>query len=314
VTGVLLFGATSLVGSHFAETAGPEFELAIAGRTRPVQVGVKFHRFESVDLGDVQAVDRLVRAAKEQVVVNFAARTNVDGVEKERLVDIGPAAEASEAYRVNALAPEAMARAAAATGKSFLTISTDFVFDGRRGPYSENDRPDPFGPLVSWYGWTKGEGERRVRKALPRAMIVRISYPFRTPYGGKTDFAGWIRAHGQLGDLPPMYTDQQVTPTWIPDVTRSVASLVRNPQEGTFHVASPTPTTPFQFATYLLELLSGSRPALAEGSLARRLGQPGVTPRPLRGGLLPGSGRPEESRATAWDAALRELIGRGAGK
>ncbi|HEV8050124.1 MAG TPA: sugar nucleotide-binding protein [Thermoplasmata archaeon] len=307
MTEVLLFGATSLVGSHFAEESATELDLTVAGRRAP-RGNLRVRRFEEIDVTDLSALRDRVRSGAETVVVNFAARTDVDGVERERPAEVPTAGVASDAFRVNALAPEAMAQGAASAGKAFVTISTDFVFDGRRGPYAEEDRPDPFGPEVSWYGWTKGEGERRVRDAHPGATILRISYPFRPPYDGKPDFAGWIRARAASGGLPPMYTDQQITPTWIPDVTRTLRALVAEPRPGTIHIASPTPTTPFEFASYLLGLEPGTYPPVVPGSLAARLREPGVTPRPIRGGLRLArvAGGPA---ATPWDAALRMARG-----
>jgi dTDP-4-dehydrorhamnose reductase len=312
VTEVLVFGATSLVGSHFSESSAAEFDLTVAGR-RPVAGNVPVRRVERVDVADLPAVRKLVESGPETVVLNFAARTDVDGVERERPADPAMARPDSDAFRVNALAPEAMAQAAAKAGKTFVTISTDFVFDGANGPYSEAERPDPFGPAVSWYGWTKGEGERRVRDAHPGATILRISYPFRAPYGGKTDFAGWIRSRATSGALPPMYADQQITPTWIPDVTRTLRHLVTKPRPGTIHVASPKMTTPFEFAAYLLELGPGPAPPPTAGSLAARLREPGVTPRPLRGGLRSAEG-PDGTLATPWDVALRLMVGTGASR
>ena len=120
------------------------------------------------------------------VVVNFAAATDVDAVERERPAH--DAAPHGSALQINAAAPGGMARATRASGKFLISISTDFVFDGLRGPYPESAEPSPLSPLVSWYGWTKGEGERLVRSADPSASIVRISYPYRTSYSREARF------------------------------------------------------------------------------------------------------------------------------
>ena len=302
-----MFGATSLVGSHFVANVPAGLTLAAAGRTTPAGRGIG--RFDTVDLHDTTAVRRLVATAPEPVVVNFAARTDVDGIERERPGTSDSDPSGSPAFQVNALAPEAMARSAGSVGKNLITISTDFVFDGTRGPYDESQRPDPLGPRVSWYGWTKGEGERRVRAALPSASIIRISYPYRPPFAGKVDFAGWIRQRAKSGALPPMYTDQQITPTWIPDVSAAVARLAREPRGGTYHVASPTVCSPHSFATELLAQDTGVRPQLAEGSLERRLKEFGVTPRPLRGGLVTGNPPKIGFVSTPWEEGLSSLVG-----
>lgn len=311
MTDVLVFGATSLVGSHFAAHPPSGVSIATAGRTPPGSLGIAVSRFDVVDLHDPAAVEQTVRRAPEAIVVNFAARTDVDGVEKERPTVSVPDPGRSKAFQVNTLGVEAMARASSAEGKLLITISTDFVFDGRDGPYPESSLPHPLGPMVSWYGWTKGEGERRVRAALPEAAIVRIAYPYRPPYGGKTDFAGWVREKYRTGGLPPLYTDQVMSPTWVPDVTKAVSSLVLAPKSGTFHVASPTLASPHAFATGLLEAESGVRPTLAEGSLAARLREPGVTPRPLRGGLRTDRVSELGFTPTRWEDGVRALVAAG---
>jgi dTDP-4-dehydrorhamnose reductase len=311
MAGVLVFGATSLVGSHFAANPPEGVVIAAAGRRSPERLGIPPARFDSVDLHDAKAVEAAVADSPEPVVVNFAARTDVDGIERERPAVSGADPTLSNAYRVNALAPEAMARGARSNGKFLITISTDFIFDGQSGPYSEGAPPDPLGPLVSWYGWTKGEGERRVHATLPQAAIIRISYPYRPPFGGKSDFAGWVREKGRAGALPPLYTDQQITPTWIPDVTNTVGALVAQRRPGTFHVASPTLTTPHGFATSLLEADTGQRPELATGSLAKRLLEPGVTPRPVRGGLTTGAAQALGCSLTSWEDGVKALAGVG---
>ena len=288
---MLVFGATSLVGSHFVGEAARGLTLAAAGRQDPRKIGLAVDRFTPVDLAHASALGTLVAESPEPLVVNFAARTDVDGVEAERA-----AGAASPAYVVNALAPEAMARGARSAGKYLLSVSTDFVFDGTRGPSAEGDLPDPLSPRVSWYGWTKGEGERRIRQEAPDAGVVRISYPFRPPGSAKPDFAQSLLDRYRSGTLPPLYTDQQLTPSWVPDVTRAILRLLDVKGAGTFHVASPSPTTPHEFATELFRRVDGKPPELPTGTLSVRLTDPRSAPRPLRGGLrserLPSMGVP----------------------
>ena len=300
---VLVLGATSMVGSDFVEHGG--YPVTAAGRVDPTQRGLAVRGFRRVDLAQPEAVEELVRSAPEATIVNFSARTDVDGVEKERPQTDPPS---GGAWKVNALAPEAIARATRAGGKGFLQVSTDFVFDGTSGPYDEDAARSPLTGRLSWYGWTKGEGERRALEQDPATTIVRISYPYRTGFPAKLDFARWMLARRREGTLPALYGDQQITPTWIPDLTAVLASLLRQPRQGIFHVASPAATTPWEFATELIARQEGARPSLVRSELGSAPATPGRAPRPLRGGLR--SRRAEELgvQLTPWRKGVERLV------
>jgi dTDP-4-dehydrorhamnose reductase len=294
-----------MVGSHYVQHSGQIVHAA--GRTDPGSLGVPVNRFSSVRLEEGKDVEALVRSSHEPVVVNFAARTDVDAIERERGANGQPAA-GDMAWRINALAPEAMARAAAGSGKYLIQISTDFVFDGEGGPYGEKAPRSPFSKNLSWYGWTKSEGERRVEIQDPTASVLRISYPFRSAFPRKLDFARGIFAKRQSGNLPAFYADQRLTPTWVPDVTQAVARLADARAAGIYHAASPDSTTPYEFAERLFRLAPGPEVTLHRGSLATTLGTAGATPRPLNGGLrchsLPHLG----ANLTGWREAMDRLV------
>ncbi len=302
---VLVFGASSLVGSHFVERSG--LRVAAAGRKDPSHPDMVLDRFQAVDLLDLTAVEDLVRSAPEPLVVNFAARTEVDLVERER-AGAGSPTDPGPTWIVNTLAPEAMARAARSTRKHFVQVSTDFVFDGRSGPYEEGAPRSPFSPMLCWYGWTKSEGERRVEVADPTAAILRIAYPYRSRFPAKLDFARGMIERRRRGALPPLYHDQHMTPTWIPDVTRALVKILASRESGVFHAASPEVTTPFDFASELFKEIEGRPPGLLKGSIAEALQKPGAVPRPQDGGLACARLATFGVSLTTWRDGIRQLV------
>jgi len=310
MTDLLVFGGDSLVGSHFV--LGTQHRVTAMGRRDPRVDRLPVWEFRPIDLADTQSVEEAVSRSTAEVVVNFAALTGVDAVERER--PPSPEEAQGPAFLVNAAAPEAMARAARGAGKFLISLSTDFVFDGTDGPYSEEAEPAPYGPKVSWYGWTKGEGERRIRVANPTAAVVRIAYPYRASYAGKLDFARRIVDGYRQHMLPPFFSDQQITPTWIPDVSRALEYLIDARKAGTFHVASPSNTTPYQFAREILSGLGSPSAEVVEGSMAEFLRRTRVTPRPQKGGLtcrrLPDQG----IALTSWQDGIRLFFSEGGGK
>lgn len=299
-----MFGATSMVGSHFLDAyPGP---VAAAGRNAPSRAPGPVERFDAVDLTKPREVGAYVRSTIEPVVVNFAARTDVDGVERERPRAGGDAQ--GPAWAVNSLAPEEIARATRESGRYFVQLSTDFVFDGRNGPYAESAFRSSLSPDLSWYGWTKSEGERRVVASDPHAAIVRISYPYRARFPPKVDFARRIVASRRAGGLSPLFSDQQITPTWIPDVSAVVRELAQRRPAGVFHVASPSPTTPLEFGTELLRRVEGRVPSLAGRPLPRPGEDPTRAPRPRLGGLGVGRVAELDLTPTGWREGVARLV------
>jgi dTDP-4-dehydrorhamnose reductase len=252
-------------------------------------------RFQSVNVAETDQVVEAIHAASEGAVVNFAARTDVDNVERERPTP--GTSPRGDAWAVNALAAGAMAETARATGKHFVQISTDFVFDGFSGPYPEDFPVSGLSDRLNWYGWTKGEGERLVLEADPSALIVRIAFPYRVAYPSKVDFARWMLARHREGRLPPLFSDQQITPTWIPDVTEALGVLIPQRASGIVHIASPVVTSPFEFGCELLSRMGERTPAVVAGSISAGSPVPGRAPRPIRGGL-------RTSRASQWGIPL----------
>ncbi len=300
---VLVFGAKSLVGSHFVQTSG--HRIHAAGLRDPRGFGVRVEGFVEVDMNSPREAASAVSGADVDAVVNFGAATDVDRVERER--PSSPEEAKGTAYKVNVLAPAAMSKAALARGLPFVLLSTDFVFDGEQGPYAESTPPSKWSPLVSWYGWTKGRGEELAIAANPSASIVRISYPYRTDYPRKLDFGRKILAARRQHDRIAYFDDQWITPTWIPDVTRALDAILENHKSGVFHVASPERTTPFEFARELVTQVEGTDPGLSPGSMEEFLRRPGATPRPRHGGLSCRRIEGEGVRLTPWREGVRLL-------
>lgn len=299
---VLVIGADSMVGSHFVEHGG--FRCAAIGRRDPRTSGLPVERFDPVDLEHPLALHRLVLQAPEIAVVNFAAQTDVDAIESQRPAD--PAAADGSAWKVNALAPGYVAHGADESGKHLVQVSTDFVFDGEAGPYDEAASRSPFTSRMSWYGWTKSEGERRASALHPSATVVRIAYPYRSDFPAKMDFARRMLQRHREGSLPPLYVDQQISPTWIPDVTEALAAVIRRGFSGIVHVASPDLTTPHEFGMELLGRATGHPVELPKGSLGTPAA--GRAPRPRRGGLRSVRVNELGVHPTSWRRGIEQLL------
>ena len=184
----------------------------------------------SLDLADPDAIRRVVREAKPEVIINAAAYTAVDRAESER--DL--------ASRVNALAPGVLGEEAKRLGALLVHYSTDYVFDGeKRSPYTEDDAPNP----ISYYASTKLEGERAIAASGCRHLILRISWV----YGPRaSNFYQVIARKAAAGEPMRMVDDQTSVPTLSSFVAQHTALLLRH--EGILHLVPSGQATRYEFA------------------------------------------------------------------
>jgi len=170
-------------------------------------------------------------------LINCAAWTDVEGCTRDP----------QRARRVNAEGAENAARAAFGSGGRFVQISTDFVFDGRKGsPYLESDPP---GPLQA-YGISKLEGELRAAVACPDHLIVRTAW--RYGEGGR-DFVGKILARAMDGGPLKVVHDERGSPSFAEDVADGVARLLRSDHRGVVHLVNRGSVSRLEFARAILE-------------------------------------------------------------
>jgi dTDP-4-dehydrorhamnose reductase len=191
----------------------------------------------ALDISDRDAVFTTVEQVRPSWVINAAAYNDVDGAEG-----------ASElAFAVNAAGPGYLAEAAARTGADMVHISSDYVFDGRKGaPYTELDRPDP----LSVYGRSKYEGELQVQSAHPSACVLRTAWLYGE-YG--KNFVKAILAAAERGRPLEVVADQVGSPTWTRHLAQAIGELIRTPARGLFHVANGGSCSRFEFARAIVQ-------------------------------------------------------------
>jgi dTDP-4-dehydrorhamnose reductase len=184
------------------------------------------------DVRDVDAVRTLVASTRPDVIFNATAYTDVDKAETE----------SDDAYAVNAIAVQGIARAADETGAALVHYSTDFVFDGElERPYDEFDPPSPQGA----YARSKRAGEILAAAATSRLYTVRVG----CLYGrGGRNFPSTVVRRLRAGETVRADRDRLGSPTWVRDVSRVSASLARSGAFGIYHCTSQGETAWADFA------------------------------------------------------------------
>lgn len=185
----------------------------------------------SLDITDVDAVLKLVRAEKPDVIINCAAHTNVDKCEEQW--DL--------AYKINAIGPRNLSIAATEADAKMIHVSTDYVFEGNgTRPYTEFDAPNP----VSAYGKTKLEGENFVKEFVKKHFILRTAWL----YGDGKNFVKTMLALAENHDELNVVCDQVGTPTSAVELAKMIHYLEGTENYGTFHATCEGDTNWADFA------------------------------------------------------------------
>lgn len=225
---IVIFGGSGLVGSRFIELNENNLEI-VAPLANEVDI---------LDKDKVQSF--LERQDSCDAVVNFAAFTNVERAENQKEDERGIC------YKVNAVGPKNIAEICKDLNKHLVQISTEYIFDGSKADsaYKEDDKPNP----INWYGQTKYFGEKFVLESSCSSTIVRISMPFSAFYGLKKDIARFFLDQLKQGNVINAVEDQNITPTYVYDISGSLSVILERKAKGIYHVCSKNSTTPFEFA------------------------------------------------------------------
>lgn len=207
----------------------------------------------------IEAIDML----EPRTIINCAAYTDVDGAEDEDNLD--------EAMRSNVRGPGVLRQV---FDGYLIHISTAYVFDGKAGPYSEEDVPQP----VSWYGWSKLGGEAAVTIKEP-TLIVRTLDLFGPDTA--TDFVRQIRDVLSFDQPYALPTNLFGSPTYIPHLAEAILTAESLGLAGILNLTGDMVLSRHAWGRMIAETF-GYDPELIEPTDEVK----GIAPRPLRGGLL----------------------------
>jgi dTDP-4-dehydrorhamnose reductase len=221
---------------------------------------------EKLDICDGQDVDLAFSFYKPEIVLNCAAYTNVDGAETDQII-----------CRVaNVTGVENLTIAAKKINSAFVTISTDYVFDGAKGDfYTQRDSPNPQGV----YAQSKLLGENAARNCYARSIIVRTGWIFGE---GGTNFLSVMPKLLAEGKSIKAIYDSFGTPTFAKDLAKRLRELAELDLPAIYHVCNEGNGTTFaEFAEKICEL-KGFDKNLIERVSMDSLSRPAPRPRDSR--------------------------------
>jgi dTDP-4-dehydrorhamnose reductase len=231
---ILITGASGLLGINLAlETAHRH---AVFGTVS--QNALKTDAFTVIqsDLLAPGAVESLLDKVQPDWVIHCAALANLDACEADPL----------RAQQLNTEVPRTLARLVARGGARLVHVSTDSVFDGLRGDYTEQDQPNPVGV----YSRTKLEGERAVAEANPSAIIARVNL-IGWSMAGNRSLAEFFFNNLSQGKQVMGFTDVCFCPLLANDLADIFIRMLEHDLHGVYHVVSSEALSKYEFGMRL---------------------------------------------------------------
>ena len=220
---LVIFGGGGFVGGNMTEIARQKgWKVYIADSFfRPGLEGVEWR---TVDIADTAVVERLIAEIRPDAVVNVAAVADIDKAEHEKEL----------AWKVNVEGAANIAAGCAKNGVRNIFFSSDAVFDGEGGNYTEEHPVNP----VNYYGRTKAEAEKVVLKADPKAAVIRISLVIGFPVtGGNSFFAGLEKKLSEGQDI--LCPAEEIrTPVDVLTLSECVLELAENNYSDVLHIGA----------------------------------------------------------------------------
>lgn len=274
---VLLTGHTGLIGSKIEQRLKQSnFEITTIGRNKQLST-------YGVDFTNKKVLERIFESSTASVFVHFAEHLpSVDAIESER--NLGKSAPG---YKINVGMVRILSELCQKYNKRFVFASTSYVFDGKNGPYSEDDQPsDDLVENLSFYGYIKRQEEIVTNDNCQNWASVRFEMPFRGDNWPKVDFARKIISLYKDDKINSMFVDQTITPVYIDYLATAVQQIIERDFSGYAHVGSSDTTSPHEFTTKLLAECGFINPQIKQELFTNYIKPADRAPRPHKGGIV----------------------------
>jgi dTDP-4-dehydrorhamnose reductase len=234
---ILITGSNGLLGQKLVELLRTQVNVDLIATARganrlPVTEGYTYASLDITNPGEVHAILDLY---KPDVVIHTAAMTNVDTCETDR--------DGCDHLNVDAVAY--LIEACEKHGTYLCHLSTDFIFDGADGPYTEEGIANP----ISYYGESKLKAEQLLLDSTIRWSIARTVLVYGiVPDMSRSNIVLWVKKSLEDGKTIQVVTDQFRTPTLAEDLAMGCWLLAKDEVEGIFNISGSDFLTPYEMA------------------------------------------------------------------
>jgi len=266
---ILLTGCNGLLGQRVVQCMPANVHITGVDQDEQVYIHGEHFKYIRLDITDRKSVKCLIDEIAPAWIINAAAYTDVDGCETNKEI----------CWRVNVEGVENLVKSARKVKAKFIHISTDYIFDGKKELYKEDDKPSP----LSYYGRAKLASENIVRASGIEGAILRTStlYDIDTLKAGK-NFPLWVVQNLQKRNIIKIVTDQWGNPTLARNLASAVWRIITLNRSGVYHTAGRDNMSRYTFARRIADIF-GLDDFLIQPITTTELGQ--AAKRPLKIGI-----------------------------
>ena len=225
---VLVTGSNGLLGQKIIYSLIERKDIDLLATSKGLNrlITKSGYRYVDLDITKNEEVKKVFENENPDAVINCAAMTNVDYCEENQ----------DSCWEINVKAVENLAKSCEVSKSHLLHLSTDFVFDGKSGPYNENDKPNP----LHFYAKSKLKSEEIVKKIMTNWTIARtiIIYGI-TDNMSRSNIVLWAKKEIENGNTINVVNDQLRSPTLAEDLAKGCISIIDKSAFGLYHLSGP---------------------------------------------------------------------------
>ena len=221
---VFLTGGTGQLGKEIIEILKEEYSILAPKK-------------EDFDLENFEKIYDYLKNINPDIIILSGAYTDVDKAEEEK----------EKAYKINFLSTKEFVKYALHYDKILIFISTDYVFDGKKEIYSEDDIPNP----INFYGKTKYLSEKEIISNLKKYFIIRTSWLYGE---GKKNFVYKFLKKCEEEKVIKVVKDRYGSPTYTKDVAEGIKEILKSENYGIYHIVNTGRVSRFEFAKEILNI------------------------------------------------------------
>ena len=254
----LITGSNGLLGQKLVKLLTENNEPVIAtslGKNRLPKI-LTGYTYQSLDITNEKQVREVLTHFRPEVVIHTAAMTNVDQCELEQ--------EACDQLNVKAV--EYLVSSCSQINAHFVHLSTDFIFDGRRGPLDENAIPNP----ISHYGRSKLQAEEFLQKSDINWSIIRTVLVYGVAYDmSRSNIVLRVKNSLEAGKTIQVVNDQWRTPTLAEDLAMGCYLVAQNGRTGIYNISGEELMTPYEMAIKTAEFFKLDQELIKETDVSK---------------------------------------------
>ena len=253
----LITGANGLLGQKLvgllAQQADVDLIATARGENRlPISAS---YTYRQMDITDRQQIFDVITDVRPDAVIHGAAMTDVDKCELDK----------EACWAQNVTATESIVVACEATGAFLCHVSTDFIFDGKDGPYNEEAEGNP----ISFYGWSKYAAERVVMSSSLQWAIARTVLVYGIAHDmSRSNIILWVKKSLEDGKIIKVVTDQFRSPTLAEDLATGCALIAKRQATGIFNISGKEVLTPHEMAIQTADYFGLDKSLITEATAA----------------------------------------------